>query len=369
MISESSTHESVYRQSSGSLSAFPRELLLMSDLKGLHLTGNQFRDIPDDISRLRSLERLSIARNHLRVVTPSIAALASLAVLDLSNNDLSDLPRLPRLKSLRLDSNDFCRLPDAVMRSSTLASLSMADNPLTSIGNEISKLVLLTRLELRGCLLTDFPDGLFELAQLEALHCANNKLTQLSPLIAKLNCLTTLTLSGNELTWLPSQLAHTTALSFLLISNNALLSLPDALGSLPLLQYIEFHRNPFSADSVVCALASERAFLVHKARTLLVELRHRNARRLRAAARVLAFARVLLAPTHTPLFAVGRGSLAHIPSHVLREILLYVGAVDDDGECAALPSALAINATLALVACRPWQRVSRKRFLTDIVYG
>eukprot|EP00826_Nyctotherus_ovalis_P011043 TRINITY_DN12883_c0_g1_i1.p1 TRINITY_DN12883_c0_g1~~TRINITY_DN12883_c0_g1_i1.p1 ORF type:complete len:625 (-),score=90.82 TRINITY_DN12883_c0_g1_i1:15-1889(-) len=110
-------HRTLLDLSFRALREIPAEFYSFSRLVVLRLDNNQINGIPSGVSKLQCLEVLSVARNCVYYIDPSIKSLRRLKALYLNGNLLEEWPRLPAsLEVLRLEDNpkikgialDFC---------------------------------------------------------------------------------------------------------------------------------------------------------------------------------------------------------------------------------------------------------------------
>lgn len=87
----------------------PPELLTLTWLQDLDLSGNRLTTLSDTFAQLSNLRSLNLSRNRLTVVPDAIIRLVNLQTLYLSYNQLTDIPawliELPQLKKLCLNDN------------------------------------------------------------------------------------------------------------------------------------------------------------------------------------------------------------------------------------------------------------------------
>jgi hypothetical protein len=112
------------------LTALPPAVLDLHGLVRLDLSGNELRELPEDLGRaLTGLEELWLNDNPLVSLPPSLERCLSLRILDLRDTELTSLPRgLCRLSSLEHVDLRGTRLPapllTAVARGGTTALIS-----------------------------------------------------------------------------------------------------------------------------------------------------------------------------------------------------------------------------------------------------
>lgn len=84
------------------LSAFPKEICAMTDLKQVTITNNEIASIPPEIKQMGALKKLNLNGNQLTSLPAEIGEMASLETLNLSNNPLSEIPsEIQNCKSLK----------------------------------------------------------------------------------------------------------------------------------------------------------------------------------------------------------------------------------------------------------------------------
>jgi Leucine-rich repeat (LRR) protein len=118
------------------LTAFPYEILKLTNLRSLSLSGNKIRAIPADIAKLSLLEKLDLSRNRLVELPPEIG-------------------KLSRLKELILYQNDIDTIPKELGQLTELEVLDLWENELSSLPEELKDLRKLKVVDLRGILFTE----------------------------------------------------------------------------------------------------------------------------------------------------------------------------------------------------------------------
>ena len=134
--------------------AVPAEIGQLTELKRLHLSGNQLTSLPAEIWQLTSLKVLDLRANDLTSLPTEIGQLTSLTRLDLDNNQLTSLPaeigQLTSLTVLILGGNKLTSLPAWIGQLTALTSLHLSCNQLTSLPAEIGQLTSLRVLYIGG---------------------------------------------------------------------------------------------------------------------------------------------------------------------------------------------------------------------------
>ncbi|KAG7098211.1 hypothetical protein E1B28_000179 [Marasmius oreades] len=206
----------------------PEEIGRLQKLEHLIVTGNRLVTMPNECAMLISLRRLDCRRNAISdlsviqmlpkleklsadwnalhkltlSVSPSVTTIDatynevthlelapgpvgrtpySLTSLDISHARLSCLDddvieQLFSLKTLKLDSNQFKSLPEALGSLTQLETLSIADNHLAQLPESIGKLGRLTSLDVHNNNLRELPEGLWNCGKLKKINATSNLL-------------------------------------------------------------------------------------------------------------------------------------------------------------------------------------------------
>lgn len=166
-------------------------------LKTLDVSKNQLKTIGTPLGVLKSLKILIADENLLEPgALDAVTDLSKLQTLSASGNKLGlpiptdpkkpnrpqpqPLPTLPdSLKQLKLDANSFSYIPPQITAPTLikLELLSLADNNLASLPDEISNLVGLTELNLDRNAIVSLPVSIGKLTKLKTLSLKDNALT------------------------------------------------------------------------------------------------------------------------------------------------------------------------------------------------
>ena len=211
--------------------AVQRSSPLPAGLRLLDLGANRLAVFPPCILRLRSLTVLMVDRQRLRSLPPQLSLLTELVELDAGFNELAtalqlDSPGLPRLQRLSLRSNAIGRA----------GALSLDPDALPR----------LTELDLAGNGFVVWPNAVSRLTSLRSLCLSNNGLTSLVSAESV----------PHRRMWVPAAGVHSLPqLSELLLAQNALAELPASLTELRALVRLDVRCNPLSDASLALAAA------------------------------------------------------------------------------------------------------------------
>jgi len=143
-----------------------------------------------------------ITKNWLTVLNPSIGKLTELKVLTINDNELFEIPEeiytCTKLAKLEIKSNNLQKLPDGISELASLEELDLRHNELEELPADIADLKSIKKLHLWGNKLVSLPPQIGNLHSLKELFLMNNRLLSLPESITKLN-LTYLDISFNYL--------------------------------------------------------------------------------------------------------------------------------------------------------------------------
>lgn len=225
----------------------------MFTLRTLHVT--KLSTFPTHILKLTQLENLIIANGIEQVDIPEgISALGHLTKLSLNNNQLKTLPesisRLTKLENLFLENNLFTTIPEPVMNLTTLKSLSFEGFKLKECSASISKLVHLTELYLRATSIQTFPPSLSLLTHLIRFNATHSPLRSFPPLNS--SNISSLDLRNMHIDEIPSSIGVLKGLSVLQMENNPVECVAEEIGACTALTlfYCDANVVPFIPDTL-----------------------------------------------------------------------------------------------------------------------
>eukprot|EP01127_Copromyxa_protea_P010022 TRINITY_DN2407_c0_g4_i3.p1 TRINITY_DN2407_c0_g4~~TRINITY_DN2407_c0_g4_i3.p1 ORF type:complete len:437 (+),score=45.94 TRINITY_DN2407_c0_g4_i3:65-1375(+) len=163
----------------------------------------------------------------------NIVSLPSLIELNLSRNKIRQLPKgkklqFPKLELLFLEDNAIsCLHSDFFSNMTNICTLHLENNCLSSVPDDIHRLIHLTDLDLSNNFIDKSPSFLSSLSNLSTVNLSSNKITSFSPhTFRPLTKLNALFLSQNPIENLPEDLFHLPNLCRLEMENSLISSLP-----------------------------------------------------------------------------------------------------------------------------------------------
>jgi hypothetical protein len=163
------------------LTEFPREIFDLADsLEILDLSGNALSSLPDELPRLRKL-RIIFCSDNLFTTLPAV------------------LGSCPALDMIGFKANRIRDVPAAALPSA-LRWLTLTDNVIESMPDELGKCGQLQKLMLAGNCLSHLPATLANCRRLELVRIAANRFTALPDCLLALPCLSWLAYAGNPFT-------------------------------------------------------------------------------------------------------------------------------------------------------------------------
>lgn len=154
------------------------------DLGNIGTKESALTELPESLSQLTQLQKLSLSNNQLTTLPEWLDQLTQLQILALSNNQLTTLPewlgQLTQLQVLSIWNNQLTSLPEWIGKLSFLILIDAAGNQLAYLPDSIGNLTQLTELILGdstgGNNLTDLPLSLARLDHLKGLGLDQNPL-------------------------------------------------------------------------------------------------------------------------------------------------------------------------------------------------
>lgn len=221
------------------LDQLPATIGSLTHLKHLTVSFCGLQSLPVLFDQLTALEQLHLDGNKLGQLPP-MGQLRALGQLSVSNNQLTALPddigQLTQLTVLQADQNKLAQLPASLGRLINLRSLSLNNNQLEQLPDQLGKLRSLKNLSVSSNRLTALPNSIGQLDSLHYLWIGENRLRSLPNSLSQLGNLKTLSIGANELTALPTDIGRLRQLTELVIQQNPITELPASVCALQHLQ-------------------------------------------------------------------------------------------------------------------------------------
>jgi Leucine-rich repeat (LRR) protein len=162
------------------LKALPSEVVGLSHLEKLDLTGNEIARLPDDLSHLKGLKILWLDGNPLKSLPPGLTELSEFNSMKAINCQLGQLPgnfeKLEKLRFLSLDQNPLHQFPAPLLKMNQLQYLCMADAQLEQLPAGLPAMKGLLYLDVRRNRLTTLPRDLGQMVALGCIRLGGNPL-------------------------------------------------------------------------------------------------------------------------------------------------------------------------------------------------
>ncbi len=293
------------------LACVPRELFTeMPQLTSINFTASALTHRAIYAARNRSINRLSLSKNHLEKIPRKLKKLRGLTYLDLSGNRLGTqkritMPRLTELRVLDLSNNQLTRLPRKLKRLKNLEVLKLEANQLKSLKGleklkNLKELVVsdnpialtptvcrvqlrnLRRLVMQGCGLFYIPSEVGLLDSLRFLILPENYLFELPKELGQLSGLENLMLYKNRLEYIPAELFNLTNLVWLDLYHNELSEISEQIGQLQKIEILFLSHNKLeSLPKNIAKLPQLKELYIHHNRLTSLPTSYANLQKLR----------------------------------------------------------------------------------------
>ncbi|MGX9731068.1 leucine-rich repeat-containing protein kinase family protein [Janthinobacterium aestuarii] len=170
------------------LTTFPREIFDLSDsLEILDLSGNALSTLPDDLPRLHKLRIIFCSDNLFTTLPAVLGSCLALEMIGFKANRIRHVPAAalpPRLRWLTLTDNAIESMPDELGKCSELQKLMLAGNCLSHLPATLAACHRLELVRIAANRFPALPDCLLSLPRLSWLAYAGNPFTEARELAA-----------------------------------------------------------------------------------------------------------------------------------------------------------------------------------------
>lgn len=149
------------------------------------------------------------------------------------------------LRSLFLPSNKLTTLPPSVRFLTNVTELNIMDNRITELPEEVTLMTAITDLQVTRNRFTRLPEHIGRLDKMPRMNFDCNHLTSLPHSLTKAH-IRRLNLNYNHLAKLPAWFGHMGHLTQLFLNRNKLMSIPVVLADIPSLTHLSLAHNNIS---------------------------------------------------------------------------------------------------------------------------
>ena len=235
-VDETETFESLSAVRSGSGTRLTKGISGLTSLTELRMDCNQLLIVPPDVGRMTALETLLLAFNRIQWLPVELGELKMLTKMTLEENPVMNIR--PELAAFEHDTRALV----GFFRGEKEQNLR--NQGLTTVPPHVATKLQLQELYLSYNDIAVLPPALHVLHDLRTLHADHNHLFIVEPWIGSLTSLTDLALDQNRLLSLPAGLGLLTRLQTMTVEYNSLSSLPRELGLCTSLQTLHVEHNP-----------------------------------------------------------------------------------------------------------------------------
>lgn len=191
----------------------------------LILQSADLTEFPIGLYKCRNLEKLDLSGNQLTRVPEGLSAFPKLRELYLNNNNITSTEGLDLMPVL-----DY---------------LSMQNNPLLRVGEEVAKNTTITKLWFGAYGRTvEFHPSIWEMTGLRKLRLMGVGLKEIPEAIGEMKYLHTFCVNDNHIEKIPASIKSLTFMEYLSFGNNNVSELPEGIEQMKGLNYLGFFGNP-----------------------------------------------------------------------------------------------------------------------------
>eukprot|EP01103_Thecamoeba_quadrilineata_P015063 TRINITY_DN4642_c0_g2_i2.p1 TRINITY_DN4642_c0_g2~~TRINITY_DN4642_c0_g2_i2.p1 ORF type:complete len:672 (-),score=125.65 TRINITY_DN4642_c0_g2_i2:882-2897(-) len=236
------------------LKSVPINIAKLSKIQILRLEDNSIYSLPtSEFAPLLTLQELNLSKNQFtKFPIDSIRYMENLTVLKITHNTISNITPIQKtwltsLRQLYLDSNEFSLFPIQICVLSRLTHLSLSNNKLVSLPDQISTLACLEEINLKKNVIKFVNPSICRLNNLHTLDLSENELVSLPDDMHLLSRLKHLSLQHNQFSQIPQLIFSLTALVSLKLNDNSISSLPPKIGQLTTLRELSLQENEIAS--------------------------------------------------------------------------------------------------------------------------
>ncbi len=198
-------------------------------VKSLDLSDQQLKQLPTDIVKLTTLEKIDIGSNpdlDLVQTFEVLKQIPSLKIIWLTDGKIKAIPnnisQLKKLEELWLDNNELTSFPEPVKQLDNLKYLRLFSNKIKKVNFKKGQLPNLIYIDLCYNEFETFPVELSALPNLKRIIIWYNSISEIPKKIKRLKQIEEINLESNNLTSLPKQFGRLKAIQKLCLRDNKL---------------------------------------------------------------------------------------------------------------------------------------------------
>ncbi|XP_071800263.1 leucine-rich repeat-containing protein 40-like [Asterias amurensis] len=172
-------------------------------LEDLNLSHNKLTTLPYTIGQLGKLKTMNISENQITLLPSTMGLLKAVRILEASNNKLPEIPTevgdMKSLEQLYLQHNVLTALP--LLRACiSLKELHAGNNRIVVLSpDHLEHLTTVNVMSMRDNKLNEIPDEIINVRSLQRLDLTNNNISSLPNKLGTLTSLKSLVLEGNPM--------------------------------------------------------------------------------------------------------------------------------------------------------------------------
>lgn len=224
--------QTCYLYNTNELDYIPESIGNLIQLKDLNIYG-KFNEIPDAISKLKSLKNLQFSNTNIAEIPESISELKHLEEFKVMSRSTIKIPyTIGELRNLKIfQFSNVIDIPESFKNLLLLEQVHFFASDLTEIPNYFENFKNLKKLIINDSKISEIPIFLVNLKNLEILGINSAEINTIPEFIKNFESLYQLSLIDNNITYIPDYVGELKTLKHLSVGGNSLKEIPKNLES------------------------------------------------------------------------------------------------------------------------------------------
>ncbi|WP_338396311.1 leucine-rich repeat domain-containing protein [Fulvitalea axinellae] len=239
------------------LEELPQEIFQLKRLTSIGLFSENITDIPKDLDKIESLEKINLLKMPIRRVS-NLKLPDKLKFINFTECPLEEFPKLYKENDsipydLIISDTKIDTIPDFVGEMN-LSELDAEHCPLTYVSPNLGDCENITQLNFEGIKNLKLPDELRKLKKVEDLNLKWTALRKIPDFVWEMKNLDALYITSNLITEIPPEIGKLKKLKFLYAQGNYIATLPKEFAQIKGIELIHLEGNPIKTRSLPAEL-------------------------------------------------------------------------------------------------------------------